>query len=98
MAKFTLFEVHLEDASFTANAPYSGKGSEGSESDSEDEYEEEDEEEEEGAAADSGSGGPGRALVGLLVVVAILALAYLGSRRLGGDDVPDVAVEEELEA
>ena len=89
MAKFTLLEVHLEDASFTANAPYSGEGSEGSESDSEDE--------EEGAAADSGSGGPGRALVGLLVVVAILALAYLGSRRLGGDDVPDVAVEEELE-
>jgi hypothetical protein len=93
MAKFTLLEVHLEDASFTANAPYSGAS--GEEVDSEDTESEDDS----GATpADGDSGGRGKALVGLLVVVAVLALAYLGSRRLGGsEDVPDVEVEAELE-
>jgi hypothetical protein len=91
MAKFTLLEVHLEDASFTANAPYSGAS--GDEA-----VEESDETDEDAAAAADDSGGPGKALVGLLVVVAILALVYLGSRRLGGgEDVPDVAVEDEFE-
>ena len=93
MAKFTLLEVHLEDASFTANAPYSGTGGENVD----DEGAEDGSDEDATAGADD-SGGPGKALVGLLVVVAILALAYLGSRRLGGDeDVPDVAVEGDLE-
>jgi hypothetical protein len=91
MAKFTLLEVHLEDASFTANAPYSGASGEEA-------VEEGDETDEDAAAGADDSGGPGKALVGLLVVVAILALAYLGSRRLGGgEDVPDVAVEDEFE-
>jgi hypothetical protein len=85
MAKFTLLEVHLEDASFTANAPYSGSSGE------------EAEEEREAAAPEDDSGGRGKALVGLLAVVAVLALAYLGSRRLGGGDVPDVEVEAEVE-
>jgi len=89
MAKFTLLEVHLEDASFTANAPYSGTSGDGADEDAADTDDE--------AAAGGDSGGPGKALVGLLVVVAILALAYLGSRRLGGEDLPDVAVEEELD-
>jgi hypothetical protein len=88
MAKFTLLEVHLEDATFTANAPYSGESGEAAESEDED-----DENEPAG-----GSGGPGKGLVALLALVALLVLAYLGSRRLGGEDVPDVAVEEEFES
>lgn len=91
MAKFTLLEVHLEDASFTANAPYSGASGEGADG------KETDDEDDGATAADGDSGGRGKALVGLLVVVAVLALAYLGSRRLGGEDVPDVEVEAELE-
>jgi hypothetical protein len=92
MAKFTLLEVHLEDATFTANAPYSGASGE------EAADEAGDEDTDDAAAGADDSGGAGKALVGLLVVVAILALAYLGSRRLGGgEDVPDVAVEDEFE-
>lgn len=93
MAKFTLLEVHLEDASFTANAPYSGASGEEADSDGT-----ADEDADGAAAADGDSGGRGKVLVGLVVVVAILALAYLGSRRLGGDeDVPDVEVGAELD-
>jgi hypothetical protein len=88
MVKFTLFEVHLEDASLTANAPYSGANDE----------EADGAETEDTATEDDDVGGAGKALVGLLVVVAILALVYLGSRRLGGgEDVSDVEVEAELE-
>ncbi|MEF8887228.1 MAG: hypothetical protein V5A30_05425 [Haloarculaceae archaeon] len=90
MAKFTLLEVHLEDASFTANAPYSGASGDGQDDDT-------GEDDTGTTAADGDSGGRGKAFVGLLVVVAILALAYLGSRKLGGEDVPDMEVEAELE-
>lgn len=100
MAKFTLLEVHLEDASFTANAPYSGASgeSQGDDTDGGGRGDDADDEDGSGATvADSDSGGRGKAFVGLLVVVAVLALAYLGSRKLGGEDVPDVEVEAELD-
>ncbi|MFT4880908.1 MAG: hypothetical protein ACI9HI_000906 [Salinirussus sp.] len=92
MAKFTLFEVHLEDASLTANAPYSGANEAEADGKGADDQATGD------AGEDDDSGGAGRVLVGLLVVVAILALAYLGSRRLGaGEDASDVEIEAEFE-
>jgi len=80
----TIFEVHLDDASFTANAPFSGP----------DEAESV-EEDAAPAAADSDSGRP--SVLPFVIGLAFLAaVGYLVRRRRnGGDDIVQTEIETE---
>jgi hypothetical protein len=74
MAKFTLLEIHLDESTLTANAPYSGRDEA---EDGEDDY----------TAASEGSGGRGKAAGLALVVLAVLAVVAVVLRRvIGGGD------------
>ena len=73
--ELTLFEVHLDDAAFTANAPFSGNG-DGESADAET-----------SEAAEDESGG--RSVLPYVVGLAFLAgIGYLVRRRMsdGGED------------
>jgi len=75
MAKFTLLELHLDDSTFTANAPFSN------DAELPDDAAEDDE-----AAGGDDDGRPWlAALVGLLFLA---VLAVLVKKKLGGDDEP----------
>ena len=82
MVDITLFEVHLDDASFTANAPFSST----------------DEDEESGSdwGRDSGGGTSVAPLKAILAVVA-LAVLVEGIRRFVGRRGLEVPKFEELE-
>jgi MYXO-CTERM domain-containing protein len=69
MVDITLFELHLDGAEFTANAPNSGV---------EEALDEESESESEG------SGGPPFGLIAALALVALVGAA-VAARRLGGE-------------
>lgn len=76
MAEYTLLKLQLDDASFTANAPFSGSDGDDTESD------------EASGAREVGAGG-GRRLLPLVVGLAFLfVLAVVVYRRRGnaGDD------------
>lgn len=81
MAEFTLLKLQLDDASFTANAPFSGSegGDEAIESDG-------------GAEVEVGAGGPdagdgGPRLVPLVVgLVFLVVLAVVARKVRGGSD------------
>lgn len=77
MAKFTLFELHLEGAQFTANAPYSGESAEAEGS----EIEIEDEEE-------AAGGFPFGLLAALGVIAAVVSLVVV-KKVLGGSETED---------
>jgi hypothetical protein len=87
MASVTLVELHLEEASFSANLPFSGSDS--TETDDEEATESE---EEAAAGADAESGGPGKGgvLLGVLVFLVVTAAIV---RYLTGEDDPDVEIE-----
>jgi len=88
MASFTLVELHLEEASFSANLPFGG--SDGTESEDEEATESE---EEAGAGADAESGGPGKGGVLLGVLVFLVVTAAIVRYLTGEDDDPDVEIE-----
>jgi len=73
MAKFTLLELHLDDSTFTANAPFSSDA------------ELPDEGPDDGEPTGDGDGGRSwlAALVGLLFLA---VLAVLVKKKLGGDE------------
>jgi len=75
MAEFTLFEVHLDGAEFTVNAPFSSADGEDAAVDDRD-----------GLGADGDRAGGGLGVGG--VVVALLALVVLAVvvRKVLGDD------------
>lgn len=89
MVDITLFELHLDGAEFTANAPFSSADENESEStsrwrrrsksrsgdDSESEIE-----------TDAGSGGAKRGLLALFAVGALAVVAIALVRSLGGDE------------
>jgi len=94
MAKYTLLELNLDDASFTAtaNAPFGGSedeepGDVGSPDAGEDEGDETDAG---GPITEDGDGGPGLVPV-LIALVVLIALAALARRRMG--DEPDPIVD-----
>lgn len=83
MVNITLFEVHLDDSTLTANAPFSAESEEDAVA-----YGSEDDETE---SEDGGSGGPLVALVGFVFLV----LVGVALRRfLGGDEDATEAVGE----
>jgi hypothetical protein len=97
MAKFTLLEIHLDEADFTANAPYSEGGSDGEPEgfdglpfgESGDEATE--------TASDEGGANP----FGIVLTFAGMILAVVALRRLlGGSGEPafDAADSEEAES
>ncbi len=94
MVNITLFEIHLDDASFEANAPFSG-------SEAEELSEEEAEEAVTGAigSGDADGSGPPKVLplvVGLVVLVGLAALVR--KLRGGGDEEPPALSEDESAA
>jgi len=105
MVEITLFEVHVEDASFDANAeaianaPLSGLskllGRGSSESDTAETVAETPEERAD-ATADS-SGVPGAGVGKLLLLVAVLAAAAVVARRVVGGRAETTAPESETE-
>lgn len=84
----TILEVHLDDASFSANAPFAGQEEAG---DAEPE-----------PTADAGSAEGSRSVAPLVVGLVVLAAAALAARRLMGGDsdgIESVAdAESEAEA
>jgi hypothetical protein len=83
MVSLTLFEIHLDDASFESNAPFADTGSGGAEAS------------EESASEPEGESGGGPSLValvaGLLFLVAIAALV----RKLRGGDGEETPPESD---
>jgi len=80
MVDITLFEIHLDEGTMTANAPFSGS-SEPDEADSGDTDEDED-----------GGGFPVAPLIGLLV----LAVLLIGAKKLlGSGDIEAIEVDTE---
>ena len=93
MVNITLFEVHLEDSTLTANAPFSDEsGDEAAEYGAEDETE----------AEEGGSGGPLVALVGFvfLVLVGVALRRFLGEDEDATEEVgeTDAVTEVDIEA
>ncbi|MBX0323441.1 hypothetical protein EGH21_10415 [Halomicroarcula sp. F13] len=83
MAKFTLLELHLDGAEFTANAP--GVGSDETAETATDE----------GDASDSGGRG---GVLALVVLLALVGVAVAGKKLLSGSDdeeLPSVDMDEE---
>jgi len=79
MAKVTLFELHLDGAEFTANAPAFGSAEEEAETES---------------AESGGRLGSVLLAVGVLAVLAVVAVAL--KKRLGGsEDAPSLDLDEE---
>ena len=81
MAKFTILELHLDDASFSASAPFSG----GKEVEAADQPPEEEEE----------SSGKGKLVAALIGLVFLVAVAYVvRTKVLGGDGEGKLAIDE----
>ncbi len=101
MAKFTFFELHVDDASFSADQPFSSitgtdEESEPDEESADDEFTESDEQAVAvGESDDDGQGGSGVPTRGLATLGALLALVGIAAavRRLAGGDDPDVEIE-----
>ncbi|WP_424018713.1 hypothetical protein ACOZ4N_04340 [Halorientalis pallida] len=81
MADITLFELHLDDATFSNSAPFFGGAGDGEERAGADE------------ADESGSGAAGKLFV-LLALGAIVGLAWLVSRSEVGEEIE---IDEEIE-
>lgn len=82
MAEFTFFELHVDDAQFSAAAPFSGRGR--SETTGDDDASLQDALEREGDSAGSGQSAV-PVLVGLLAVAAVVAaVRALRARRRSG--------------
>ena len=110
MVEITLFEVHVEDASFDANAEaianaplgglasLLGRGGDGDDADESAAEEHDTEAATEASAADD-SGLPGPSVGKLLVLVVALAVAAVVARRVvaGGGDETVVTEDEESE-
>ena len=80
MAKFTILELHLDDASFSASAPFSG----GKEVEAADQPPEEEE-----------SSGKGKLVAALIGLVFLVAVAYVvRTKVLGGDGEGKLAIDE----
>jgi len=82
MAKFTFLELHLDDASFSADRPFSPGAEPTDEADTD----------EQGTDDDGGSVVPTKALVALGILVVLVALAAAVKQLTGGDE-PDVEIE-----
>ncbi|GGN89743.1 MULTISPECIES: hypothetical protein [Haloarcula] len=83
MAKFTLLELHLDGAEFTANAPGVGNGETAETAADESE------------ASDSGGRG---GVLALVVLLALVGVAVAGKKLLGGsddEDLPSVDMDDE---
>ena len=79
MAKFTILELHLDDASFSASAPFSG----GKEVEAADQ-----------PAAEE-SGGKGKLVAALVGLVFLVAVSYVvRTKVLGGDGEGQLAIDE----
>lgn len=72
----TILEVHLDDASFSANAPFAGR-EDHDESDSE-------------PTGESGHAAEGRSVAPLVVGLVVLAVAALAARKLLGGDSGEI--------
>jgi hypothetical protein len=103
MAKFTFFELHVDDASFSADRPFSSITDTDDEesipdevSTPDDEFTESDEQAVAiGESDDDGQGGSGVPTRGLATLGAALALVGIAAavKRLAGGDDPDVEIE-----
>lgn len=79
MVDLTLFELHFEDASFTANAPFSrGSG--------------EDEDEEDGGIVSEKGGGPSKLLLAVIVLGGTAAVTWLLRNRQTPDIAEEMEV------
>jgi hypothetical protein len=91
MVNITLFEVHLDDSTLTANAPFSAESGEAAAV-----------EDDETESEDGGSGGPLVALVGFvfLVVVGVALRRFLRGDEDATDEVgeADPVTEVDIEA
>ena len=80
MAKFTILELHLDDASFSTSAPFSG----GKEVEAADQPPEDEE-----------SSGKGKLVAALIGLVFLVAVAYVvRTKVLGGDGEGQLAIDE----
>jgi len=85
MVEFTLFEVHLDGAQLTANAPFSSANPE----DAEDADWTELEPGTDGDGGEDGDGGGPNPLAVVFAVVTAVVLAVVIRKVLGGDESPE---------
>ena len=92
MVHFTFFEIHLDDATFEANAPFASKGEEPA-------ADEEDQSSGIGSPATEGEEGPPKAaqLVAGLVFMVLVAAVVRKLRNRGGDESVEAVEPEELD-
>ena len=92
MVQITFLEVHLDDASFSAAAPFSGSTAEDATSATDGETNTGDETDDAAALGTEDSGPPKKAVAAIAGLVGLVVIAAL-VRYLRGGDEPDVDIE-----